>query len=385
MRRRTLAFLLIGAVLVSSLVTWVASAQIRSPAEAAARTAPPAATPILVRVEKRVLATRLVSRGTGQYGSPRDLVVVASDLKDGARVVTTRPPVGAVLTEGDVVLTISGRPTFLLEGAQPPYRDLGPGMSGRDVRQVEAALSRTGHRPGRVDGFYDGATEGAVRRLYRSHGFDPVVADGGQLAQPREAELIRGARAHGGVQLPSDEVVFVADTPLRVTGVPARLGAEPNGALVTVTNSVVSIDGALPLDEAGLVKVGQQVVIDEPALGIRARGRVSRVSERPGTDGADGSHRAFRVLVDRAPASVVGASVRLTVVVESTREAQLTVPVSAVSLAPDGTSRVQRSAGGTLTFVPVEPGLSADGYVVITPRGTLAAGDSVAVGFKRGG
>ncbi|HEV7755109.1 MAG TPA: peptidoglycan-binding protein [Mycobacteriales bacterium] len=385
MRRRTLAFLLIGAVLVSALVTWIASARIRSPAEAAARTAPPAASPILVRVDKRVLATTLVSRGTGHYGSPRDLVVVESALKDGARVVTSRPRVGAALAEGDVLLTISGRPTFLLEGAQPSYRDLGPGMSGRDVRQLETALARARYRPGRVDGRYDGATEAAVRRLYRSHGFDPVVAYGAQLAQPREAELIRGAGAQGGVQVPSDEVVFVADMPLRVTKVPARLGSAPDGALATVTNSVVSVDGALPLDEAGLVKAGQQVVIDEPALGIKARGRVSRVAERPGTEGADGSHRAFHVLVDRAPPAVVGSSVRLTVIVESTREAQLTVPVSAVSLGPDGASRVQRSAGGTLTFVPVEPGLSADGYVVIRPRGALAAGDSVVIGFKRGG
>jgi hypothetical protein len=33
------------------------------------------------------------------------------------------------------VLTISGRPTFLLDGVQPAYRDLGPGMSGTDVRR----------------------------------------------------------------------------------------------------------------------------------------------------------------------------------------------------------------------------------------------------------
>lgn len=387
MRRRTLAILLISSVILSSLVTWIASAQIRSPAEAAARTAPPAASPILVRVEKRVLATKVVSRGTGHYGSPRDLTVSVSGLKDGPRVLTSRPRVGAVLAEGDVVLTVSGRPTFLLEGAQPSYRDLGPGMSGRDVRQLEAALTRARYRPGRVDGHFDGATAGAVMRLYRAHGFDPVIATDSQLdgTRPREAELLRGARSYGGVQVPSDEVVFVADTPLRITKVPVALGTAPEGALVTVTNSVVSVDGALPLDEAGLVKVGQQVLIDEPSLGIKARGRVSRVAERPGIEGADGTHRAFEVVVQKPPPTMVGTSVRLTVVIEATRAAQLTVPVSAVSLGPDGASRVQRSAAGRLTFVPVDTGLSADGYVVITPRGTLAPGDLVVVGLKRGG
>ena len=44
--------------------------------------------------------------------------------------------------------------------------------------------------------------------------------------------------------------------------------------------------------------------------------------------------------------------------------AQLTVPVSAVSLGPDGGSRVQRSAGGKTEFVAVEPGL-------VVPAGDL--------------
>jgi peptidoglycan hydrolase-like protein with peptidoglycan-binding domain len=387
MRRRTLALLLVAAVVVSSAVTWTASAKIRSPAEVAARTAPPTASPILVRVENRVLATKVVSRGTGHYGSPQDLVVGASSLKDGPRVVTSRAGVGAVLSEGDVVLTISGRPTFLLEGAQPSFRDLGPGMSGPDVRQLEAALDRTGHGPGPVDGSFDGATADAAARLYLAHGFDPVVATETQLdgTRPREAELVRGARASGGVQVPSDEVVFVAETPVRVTKLPVALGAAPEGALVTVTNSVVSVDGALPLDEAGLVKAGQPVLIDEPALGIKATGRVSRVAERAGIEGADGSHRAFHVLVNDPPPGVVGASVRLTVHIESTRDRRLAVPVSAVSLGPDGASRVQRSERGRLAFVPVEPGLSADGYVAIVPRGALAAGDLVVVGFTGGG
>ena len=42
MRRRHLVLFIAGAVLVSSLATWTAAAQIRSPAEVAARTAPPA-------------------------------------------------------------------------------------------------------------------------------------------------------------------------------------------------------------------------------------------------------------------------------------------------------------------------------------------------------
>jgi peptidoglycan hydrolase-like protein with peptidoglycan-binding domain len=371
MNRRTLALLVVATVVVSSVATWFANERIQSPAEAAARTAPPTPSPILVRVEQRVLTTRIVSRGTGHYGSPRELVVAPSALKDGPQVVTKRPSVGAVIDEGDVLMTISGRPILVLEGAQPSYRDLGPGMSGPDVRQLEAALKRSGIDPGSVDGRYDQATGSGVARLYARHGFRPVVATSGQLAavRPTEAELVAGARASGGVQLPADEVVFVRGTPLRVAKAGVGLGVAPD----------------LPVDQAQLVKVGAEVLLDEPALGIKANGRVSHVAPRPGTGGADQFHVFFRVVVPDPPPALVGTSVRLTVPFKSTRKAQLVVPLSAVSLGPDGASRVQRSDGGTLRFVPVEPGLSADGYVAVTPDGPLAVGDLVVVGFEQAG
>jgi hypothetical protein len=194
---------------------------------------------------------------------------------------------------------------------------------------------------------------------------------------------VEGARAESGVQLPADEVIFVPTTPLRITELPAAVGTPPSDALVTVTSSLVVIDGFLPVEQAGLVRPGADVLIDEPALGIRASGKVSRVAGRPGTDGADGFHVFFEVAVGDPPAALVGSSVRLTVPVKSTREAELTVPLSAVSLGPDGGSRVQRFAGGEFDSVAVQTGLSADGYVrVIPPRDALAAGDLVVVGFE---
>jgi hypothetical protein len=242
--------------------------------------------------------------------------------------------------------------------------------------------------PGRVDGSYDAATGQAVARLYRRHGFEPIVATQAQLdaVRPREAELIAGTRAGAGVQLPADEVIFVPSIPLRVTKVAARLGAAPGGALLTATNSVVSVDGSVPVDQADRLKAGAEVLIDEPALGIKATGKVSRVASRPGTDGVDGFHVYFEVLVETPPPALVGASVRLTVPIRSSRASQLAVPVSAVSMGPDGGSRVQRSIGGKTEFIAVEPGLAADGYVVVTTRnGGLAAGDLVVVGFDNAG
>jgi multidrug efflux pump subunit AcrA (membrane-fusion protein) len=77
--------------------------------------------------------------------------------------------------------------------------------------------------------------------------------------------------------------------------------------------------------------------------------------------------------------------VRLTIPVRSTEGEVLAVPASAVSLAPDGSSRVQRATRDRLEFVRVEPGLSAGGFVEVTPiEGTLTPTDRVVVGFRGG-
>lgn len=385
MRRRNLLVLMVGAVLVAFLATWVAAAQIRSPAEVAARTAAPEPSLILVPVVEKVLSTRVVTRGTAHFGSPRDLEVTPSKLKSGPRVVTRLPARGERVAGGEVLATVSGRPVLVLEGRLPAYRDLGPGMSGPDVAQLERSLRRHRLNPGRVDGVFDSATGGAVAALYRRHGFAPLVATEATLAaaRPTEAGLVAGGFAQPGIQLPSDEVVFVSSGPLRVSDLPTAVGAPARGPLVTVTDSDVVIDGLLPVEQAGRVRVGAAVVVDEPTLGIDTKGVVASVAGRAGTAGADGFHVAFRVAVEHPPAALVGASVRLTIPIRSTRTAQLAVPVTAVSLGPDGGSRVEKSVDGKSEFVAVRTGLSADGFVSITPeQGTLSAGDRVVVGFK---
>jgi hypothetical protein len=224
-----------------------------------------------------------------------------------------------------------------------------------------------------------------VASLYRSRGFAPFVASESQLDQlrPPEADLVLGARAEAGVQLPADEVIFVPASPVRVTDVLARAGSAAEKGLLTVTGSEVIVDGLLPVDQARLLSPGATATLDDPTRDLSARGTVEWVAPNPGTNGADAFHVAFRVLVDDAPAALVGASLRITVPIESTDRERLTVPVSALSLGPDGGSRVRRSAEGRLSWVPVQPGLSADGYVVVTPTdGTLEPGDMVVVGVQ---
>jgi peptidoglycan hydrolase-like protein with peptidoglycan-binding domain len=414
-------------------------------------------------------------------------------LKPNAGIITKLPVRNTQLNEGDVMLTASGRPIFVLQGDIPAYRDLVPGSSGDDVRQLEDGLKRLGFDPGAVDGTYDEQTGAAVAEWYTSTGWEPFGPTPDQLANIRalEQELasavnnrsaayaavaaaplaVEAARASAdsantaaaadvaaktrvrdfsstdqdrvsanadlgvaqaaaaaarlagelairtatdaqtaaeraarlaadsaariavdlnlardktGVQVPVDEIVFIPAVPVRVEQINVVLGDPAGGPVLTVTNNQLAIDSSLALDEAPLVKPGMPVTIDEPDLGIKATGVVERVADTPGTFGVDGFHIYFEVFVDETPTTLEGFSLRLTIPVKSTEGMVTVVPVSAVSLAADGTSRVQVDNNGSLEFIVVEPGLSADGFVEVTAvNGTLTPGQLVVIGFTQ--
>ncbi len=387
MKRRKTALVFVAAVVLASAGGWFLGTRVTSPAEIAARTAAPEPSPILVPAETRVLSTNIVTRGTGRFGDPREVGLVQSLLKTETQVVTQLPALGDEIEEGDVLFAASARPVIVLAGDQPSYRDLGPGLSGLDVDQLEAALDRLGHAPGTVGEGYDQDTEEAVRALYSAIGFEPAVATGGQISEIFSAatEVVGGSIPGPGVLVPADEVIFVSALPARVADIAISLGRAIDGPVLTITDANVSVDGSLPIEQSGLVTVGMPVRIDEPDLGIEAEGVISRIADAPGTDGVDGFHVYFEVTVDDAPANLINASVRLTIPVESTSDAVLVVPVTALTLAPDGSSQVQVDRGGSLVPVVVRPGLSAQGYVeVAAVDGALEPGELVLIGFDNG-
>jgi hypothetical protein len=152
---------------------------------------------------------------------------------------------------------------------------------------------------------------------------------------------------------------------------------------MTVTDNQLAIDSSLSLDTAPLVRPGMIVDIDESALGIKAKGVVEWVANTPGTRGVDAYHMYFEVRVVQTPVPLQGFSLRLTIPVKSTNEAVTTVPVSALTFTADGKSRIQVQENGLLKTVLVEPGLSADGFVEVTPvEGRIEPGQLVVVGYK---
>jgi hypothetical protein len=565
MRRQTTLGIGLAAVVVASGAAWFAGRQIQSPAEIAARTAPPKASLIAVPVEQRTLSSEVVVRGTVRFGAPQSVSLPTSPLKTSKSIVSTAPVKGAELTDGAVAFTVSGRPVFVMEGAQPAYRDMGPGTVGTDVQQLEAGLLRYGFDPGPIDGVYDQQTGAAVAAWYQSAGYSPfgptdeqlaasstaqgdhfsaqtdlltakqdLAAAQGQLAtarqqaagarvaatgapaaeaaaqatyeqdkaaaqadvttktnavqaatdalaaaqkdladaqaakpKPTPAELaaleaavreaesnltaaqadlvasqaalaavvppvpgaatdelnravaladievgsasqavglaqrqvsvlsdkdnatavaLVGVNERLGVQIPADELLFFANLPRRIDDVAVKVGDEITGPVMTVSNLQLAVDSAVSANDAKLIKVGAPVVITQPDLGITANGQVTQIADTPGTNGVDPQRFYLEVTPTDAPAALVGTSVVLTITVDSTKSDVLAVPVAALSVAADGTSRVEVKADdGTTHFVAVTPGLSAKGLVAVVPAGALAAGDLVIVGTGASG
>src|SRR3989442_12454 len=590
MRRsqRTVAIGL-GLAIVLSVIAWAAGRSIRSPAQVAAETAPPTPSAITVPVERRVLSSEVIVRGTVRYGSPQPVVLATSSLKQASSgpssdIVTIRPRRGARVSEGAVVMSVSGRPVFVLRGAQASHRDIGPGDKGPDVRQLEAALRRMGFLPGPIDGKYDGETAAAVASWYEKSGYQPFgptdtqldqlraakaaaasardaflqdriaiqntehPATPGDIAQARidlqtardavdtavhdvaaqaqsvtlatlsetrdnalaDAEVAgkraavnqafdtlaeakrnaadatpetaatasaairqaadgitvaqadlnaslasqRATRAQGrdavakakadvvrarkalptarrqvvlaqrrlrvlltpgdsslqrlvaesaaaearqtaadvsrlagriGISVPANEVLFFSTLPLRVDSVRARRGDAVSGRVMTVSNSRLAVDSSLALNDAKLVKPGAPVKIEEPDLGIKASGVVTQVADRPGTHKVDPDRVYLAVTPGTAPAQLLGTSVKLTIAVKSTRQAVLTVPVTALSVGADGSSRVQvQLPGGQTEYVTVVPGLAAKGLVEVRAAGGRLAAGGPAIDGPRG-
>ena len=155
-------------------LAWRVGASAQSPTQAAAQASEPAASWLTAPVEFRSLSATVIQRGDVRAEVTAHVTVPAS--VEGEPIVTqVVVGVGDRVAEGDRVVEVSGRPVFVLTGDVPVYRSLRPGMSGADVAQLQAALTRLGFEPD-TDGVFDEATKSAVDAFYQQAGYDPVPA-----------------------------------------------------------------------------------------------------------------------------------------------------------------------------------------------------------------
>lgn len=182
-RRRLWAVVtLVGVCVVMSVGGVALTGVVRSPAEAATETGPPAADVLTAAVERRVLVDTVVTRGQVAAAQSLDVTVAGTGGKDTVKTVVTKLPVkvGDSLKAGQVLAEISGRPLFALPGKVPVYRDLRPGSSGHDVQQLQEALKTVGYPvKGDAAGKFGAGTKAAVSSFYRSLGYDPLPAQEG--------------------------------------------------------------------------------------------------------------------------------------------------------------------------------------------------------------
>jgi hypothetical protein len=446
---------------------WIIGVRVQSPADAAAGHTAPMASLVTVPVEMRALTATVVAQGTVSYGVPQEITlsgVVAAE-GDGeaasSQLVTKAPTAGRTLREGDVLLEVSGRPVFVVTGSVPMYRTLRRGSTGDDVRQVRRAMRRL--MPSRnlaPTGPFNDSLIGAVEAWYRKKGYvatGPSSAARTQLRQLEQAvtdakaantapaggdtqpagtgrterraapgntggaKALADARADlkafnktYGVSVASGEILFLPKLPTRLDTVTIKAGAAASGAIGTVADPVLVINGDVGSEDADLLKKGLPATLESTtgaSFTATLTGLGSSVASAPAkSDGGSSGDGAGKPTADAAEegapadadvatgtpirlkptdpkklARFAGEAVKITIRVGGTEGKVLTVPVAAVFTSADGRVRVSvQTTAGTSRDVPVTTGLSTQGNVEITPESgeTLKAGDRVVVGTQ---
>ncbi|MFI6000523.1 peptidoglycan-binding protein [Streptomyces sp. NPDC051366] len=198
-RRAWVAAVAVGAVLLSGAGV-TASLVIKSPAQTAAEAGPPPLDVLIARVEKRVLRDTVILRGTVTSAQAVQFTPTAPGGEGTAAPVVTKVAVrqGDQVEAGKVLLEVSGRPVFALPGRLPVYRDLKPGATGDDVKQLQKALADLGHGTGSDKaGTFGAGTKTALAAFYKSIGYDPLpaLADRGEALKAAEDAVTSAERS----------------------------------------------------------------------------------------------------------------------------------------------------------------------------------------------
>jgi peptidoglycan hydrolase-like protein with peptidoglycan-binding domain len=367
-RRKRLVITVASLCVLSSAIGGVASRFVLSPAERAARTAPPSTTLLTAPVVLRTLNTTITVRGEV---TPEAMVTVGGGGRPNPVVSYLPVRAGQLVRSGQLVAEISGQPIVALNGHLPAYRDLRVGDTGRDVRQLQVSLAALRLLSGSgVTGVVDAATAGGVRRLFS------------QLGYPTGAGV-------AGVVLPSSAVVYLPASPARVLSVTGAVGQTAPDVLVTVACGGLSVTSRVAPDQASLVRTGMKVDLLSEAIGKSTTGIVSQVgalitpsTTNIATPGQSTDPYVPIIVTTASPLGPEwsGQDIRVSLTSAKTSGPVLLVPVSAISAGADGRTSVTLRRGAESVVVPVTVGASGDGFVQIDGHGRVKAGDAVVVG-----
>ena len=287
-----------------------------------------------------------------------------------------------------------------LAQAQAQLEQAGAGPSRSERLQAQASVNEANDA---LEALPDDATDADVRRAEEALEIaiatrDDLTAEPDTAAEERavaaaaeerdeaQAQIDR-IRAQSGTWMPAGEVVVVEELPQRIDAVAVGRGESATGELLTISSSELVLLTEIPAEDVDLVAAGDPVYL-RPDGGEERPGELVELADRAGTDHASEDTYAARIEPDEDADELVDTSVRVRIPVSGTDGEVLAVPLVAVFAAADGTSGVEvvdddadpddPNARRTVT---VEPGLTADGLVEVTPvDGDLTEGDQVVVG-----
>lgn len=199
-------------------------------------------------------------------------------------------------------------------------------------------------------------------------------------------ESLKDLEDRTGVWIPAGELIFLERLPVRVDLLTAERGSSVTGAFMTVSGSELAIRGSVAGSDVALVREGGEAFIEDSLLLDPLRGEIRLVADRPGTNNVAANRYYIEIVADGIPDELVGSNVKVVIPVGGTAGEVLAVPAAALSSTADGSAQVEvHQPDGTTRFVRVEPGLSAEGLVEITPLdGEIVEGDLVVIGVASG-
>jgi hypothetical protein len=323
----------------------------------------------LATVTRQSLASQMQETGTLGYAGSVTIV------NQTQGVLTAIPAIGSVITQGEVLYRVNGRPIVLLYGSTPAYRSLAEGagasdVTSPDVTQLNADLVALGYAtPDEIPAGskeFSWQTKAALEKVQAHLGY--ATADQ------------TGALALG-------QAVFLPG-PARITTVASSLGApaQPGQVVLTATstNRVVTLN--VDPAEQSQIKAGDTVSITLPDNSTTP-GVVSslgRVAVAPAAvQGSQNSSPTITVEITPSDSKATGSfdQAPVTVAITTARAANaLVVPVTALlALAGGGYAVEVVDAGQTHFLVPVNLGLFDDAKGLVQVSGTgLSAGQHVA-------
>jgi multidrug efflux pump subunit AcrA (membrane-fusion protein) len=224
-----------------------------------------------------------------------------------------------------------------------------------------------------------------------------AARDNAVASRDAAAAALAAVAASTGPTVAQGEMVFIPTAPARVQsavtslgpiGTPTPGGGAPTvdaSALVTLAAGDLVVSTAVRAGDEGLVRVGMPVELLDETTNTNYPAKLSTIADTPTADPSGTLSRAATVVPDTPlPASLAGVNLRVTITAAASDGEVLVVPLAAVSSTAAGATRVSVLAPGTANpvDVPVTSGISADGFVAVTPTvpAGLKAGDLVVVG-----